>query len=117
MSKLAKLGIVYSPQCKQYKDAYPNFTPEILYLSTNTSVAGVYTQVNIVGNNFSFGSNIGRSVVNFGTYKNLPITFYGSTGISFIVPTNAQPGMYNVQVVNVLYPTSLYSNTVSYILT
>jgi hypothetical protein len=113
---LSKFSYIYNPQCKKYTNEYPNFTPEIYHLSTNTSDAGAYTQVKIFGQNFSFGSSIGRSVVNFGSYKSLPITFYGSTGISFVVPSNAQQGIYSVQVVNVLYPTSLYSNTVSYIL-
>ena len=105
-----------SALCKKYKNTFPNFTPEIFYLSIYSSLSGVYTQVNIHGNNFSLGSNIGYSVVNFGTYINLPVTFYGSTSISFIIPTNAPPGTYTIQVVNLLYPTSLYSNIVDYTL-
>lgn len=102
--------------CKKFKNSYPNFTPVILDLSVHSSEAGAYTQVTIFGNNFSSGSAIGYSVVNFGDFTNLPTTFYGSTRISFTIPTIAKSGVYNIQVVNVLYPTSLYSNIVNYAL-
>ncbi len=107
----------YLSKCKRYKYKFPNFNPQILNLSKNTSASNEYTQVTITGYNFSFGSTIGRSTVNFGSYVNLPVTFYGSTAISFVVPINAVPGNYSIQVVNLLYPTSLYSNQVTYILT
>ena len=106
-----------SVPCRKYSYYYPIFTPQILGLSTYTSVAGAYTSVTISGNNFSYGSNIGISVVNFGQYKNIPVIFYGSNNISFVVPTIAIPGTYNVQVVNLWYPTSTYSNILTYTLT
>jgi hypothetical protein len=103
--------------CKKYMNTYPNFTPVIYNLSVNNSKAGVYTQVYISGNNFSLGSRIGYTVVNFGTYTNLPVTYYGSTNISFIVPTNAVPGIYSIQAINSFYPNSLVSNIVKYTVT
>lgn len=103
--------------CRKYTFYYPNYNPIILGLSIYSSVAGVYTQVTISGNNFSYGSNIGISAVNFGSYQNIPVIFYGSNQISFVIPTAAIPGTYTVQVVNLWYPTSTYSNTLSYNLT
>ena len=110
-------NIYYSARCKKYVNAYPIFTPVIYGLSTYTSISGNYTQVNVYGNNFTCGSRIGYTVINFGDFINLPINFYGSTNISFIVPTQASPGIYNVQAMNVSYPTSLYSDIVPYIIT
>jgi hypothetical protein len=112
-----KFTVPSSVPCRKYAYIYPIFTPQILGLSIYTSVAGVYTQVTISGNNFSYGSNIGYSVVNFGQYQNIPVVFYGSSNISFIIPTLALPGTYNVQVVNLWSPTSTYSNILTYTLT
>ena len=103
--------------CRKFYYSYPNFSPQILGLSTYTSVAGVYTQVTLSGNNFTYGTSLGYSVVNFGQYQNIPVVFYGSNNISFIVPTQALPGTYTVQVVNVIYPVSSYSNILTYTLT
>ena len=44
----------------------------------------------------------GKTYVNFGTnYKNIPIIFYSTSQISFVVPLNAISGIYEVIVVNV----------------
>jgi len=106
-----------SVPCRKYSYYYPIFTPQILGLSIYSSEAGAYTQVTISGNNFSYGTNIGYSAVNFGQYQKIPVIFYGSNNISFVVPASAPPGAYNVQVVNLWYPTSTYSNTLIYTLT
>ena len=108
-------NINYSARCKKYVNTYPDFTPVIYSLSTYTTISGKYTQVNISGTNFTSGSTIGYTVVNFGNFINLPINFYGSTNISFIVPIQASPGIYKVQVVNISHPNSLYSNIVPFI--
>ena len=79
---------------------YPNFTPIIYGASVTTSVSGVYTLVYITGENFISPVN-GTTYVNFGSFLNLPITFYSSFNISFVVPLNALAGSYNVVVVNV----------------
>ena len=86
--------------CRKYKGFYPSFTPTINSLSVTKSDAGKYSNVMINGSNF-LPPCYGSTYVNFGIYKNLPITFYSTANASFIVPLNAIPGSYNVQVVNV----------------
>lgn len=114
MNKITKNVIPSTVSCKKYSIGYPNYSPIIYGLSTYSSMQGRYTQVTISGNNFSLGNTIGYSVVNFGNYQRLPITYYSSTSISFIVPTDAMNGKYAVQVINLLFPTSLYSNLVNF---
>jgi hypothetical protein len=109
--------------CRKYKPAYPSFSPQIISLSTNVSIDGQYSLVYIYGTNFFLN---GTTYVNFGSYTNIPITYYSSNNISFVVPINAPTGTYNVSVVNIYngnfslpvkytYPGNLnYSNTVTY---
>ena len=103
---------------RTYKGFYPNVNPLIYNLSSDTSVHGTYSLVYITGNNFLFDGSVR---VNFGSFTNLPITFYGSTNISFIVPLDAPPGTYEVRVTSVDYtqvtPAIIYSNYVNYTLT
>lgn len=82
------------------KNLYPSFNPVINSLSVTSSVAGGYSLVYIDGSNFFPPSN-GITYVNFGIYTNLPITFYSSFNISFVVPVKAVAGNYNVTVVNI----------------
>lgn len=113
--------------CKLAKGFLPSFTPTIYYLSVNISQADAYSNVTITGNNFLPN---GTTYVNFGTdYTNIPISYYGSNTISFLVPTNAIPGSYEIIVVNNytsnfgshinnFYNSNLnYSNSVAYTLT
>lgn len=86
--------------CIKYKSVYPSFAPTINSLSVNSSVAGDYSNVMINGTNF-LPQCYGTTYVNFGSFKNLSITFYNTSAISFIVPLNAIPGTYNVEVVNI----------------
>ena len=74
--------------------------PTINNLSVYNSSPGAYSLVNINGGNF-LPQCYGNTFVNFGPYKSLPITFYSSFNISFVVPINAPVGFYNVTVVNV----------------
>ena len=83
--------------CKLSKGFLPSFTPEIYSLSVYTSVAGAYSFVGINGNNFLPN---GITTVNFGIYKNIPVTYSSSFVISFVVPPNAPVGNYNVVVIN-----------------
>lgn len=92
--------IIQKNRCRKSKDVYPSFTPIIDSLSVTNSVVGVYSFVQIKGSNFLPPSN-GITYVNFGIYKQLPITFYSSFNIAFVVPLNAIAGNYNVQVVNI----------------
>jgi hypothetical protein len=82
------------------KRSYPSFAPQINNLSITQSSQGLYTLVYINGTNF-FPQCYGSTFVNFGQYTNLPITFYSSFNISFVVPLNATIGSYNVRVVNI----------------
>ena len=86
--------------CRKYKGFYPSFTPTINSLSVSSSVRGAYSNVTINGSNF-LPPSYGTTYVNFGAFKNLPIIFYTTTTISFVVPLNAVSGTYNVQVVNI----------------
>jgi len=112
--------------CRKYNGFYPSFAPVISSLSITESIPGQYALVYIFGYNF-FPN--GTTYINFGQYKNIPITFYSSNNISFVVPLQATDGTYNVVVVNIYngnfsspvkysYPGNLnYSNSVTYFLT
>lgn len=112
--------------CRLFKPLLPSFTPIIGSLSVTSSSAGKYSLVYINGNNF-FPN--GTTYVNFGPYQNIPIVYYGSFNISFVVPLNATAGNYNVVVVNLYngqfsapvkysYPGNLnYSSSFTYTLT
>ena len=93
--------------CRKYKSVYPSFTPTINSLSVSSSVHGAYSNVMINGSNF-LPPCYGDTYVNFGyfnqfsgPYKHLPITFYSTSAISFVVPLNLGPGTNNVQVGNI----------------
>ena len=101
--------------CKIYKGYYPDYTPVITTLSPDSSTVGKYKQVYVYGNNFSMGSKIGYTVIKFNNIT-IPVTFYGSDSVSFVVPVDLPAGVYPVQVMNILYPTSFYSNIVSFTL-
>lgn len=86
--------------CRLYKGFYPNFAPTINSLSVYTSPEGVNSHVYINGSNF-LPPCYGKTYVNFGPYTNLPIIFYSSFNLSFVVPLNAKAGNYNIVVVNI----------------
>jgi hypothetical protein len=94
------LNIRDRTNCRKYKSVYPSFTPTINSLSVTSSVHGTYSNVMINGSNF-LPPCYGTTFVNFGSFKNLPILFYSTSNISFVVPLNAVSGIYNVQVVNI----------------
>ena len=85
---------------RKYKGGYPPFAPTIDSLSVTSSGAGTYSLVYIYGANF-LPPCYGNTYVNFGPFKQLPITFYSTSSISFVVPLNAQAGIYKVVVVNI----------------
>jgi hypothetical protein len=127
---LAKLTA--KSKCRQDKGFYPNFTPIIYNLSVTTSVHGKYSLVYINGYNFLPACN-GITYVNFtnetSSYTKLPITFFSTSYLSFVVPIDAVAGNYSVVVVKVyngnfspnvhdVYPGILdYSNPLKYTLT
>jgi hypothetical protein len=110
------------------KSFYPSFSPIMNGLSVTTSNSGVYSLVYVTGSNFVSPTN-GITYINFGSFTNLPITYYSSFNISFVVPLNALAGSYNVVVVNVYngnfstavntsYPGNPnYSNSITYTIT
>ena len=71
----------------------------------------------------------GTTYVNFGNFTNIPVSYFSSFSISFVVPANAPIGSYNVVVVNnynsnysaninTIYNQNLnFSNSVTYTLT
>jgi len=114
------------------KGFYPSFNPAIYYLYPNTSVHGTYSLVYISGNNFQSPA-YATTYINFtntlNSYTKIPITFFSSSVISFVVPIDAPAGTYSVVAVNIYngnfspvvhdnYPGSLdYSNAFNYVLT
>jgi hypothetical protein len=84
--------------CTLTKQGLPSFKPIIFNISPNTSVSGAYSLVYITGMNF-FPN--GTTYINFGPITNIPITYYGSFNISFVVPVNISPGTYDVNAVNI----------------
>lgn len=86
-----------SRNCRKYKGFYPSFTPILNSLSTTSSSAGGYSLVYVNGSNYLPN---GTSFIKFGNYGNLNVVYYSSFNLSFVVPQDASPGIYNVQVVN-----------------
>ena len=87
-----------SSKCLTYKPSLPSFNPIINSLSSSSSVAGQYALIYVTGANF-FPN--GTTYINFGSYKNISVTFYSSFNISFVVPLNAPKGTYNIVAVNI----------------
>ena len=105
----------FNNTCK-YKNFYPDTTPIIYNLSQSSSIESDYTIVYIYGLNFLYNS----TTVTFGSVTNIPVTFFNSNDISFVIPTNSLPGSYLVQVVTVpstIPAVALYSNTETYTIT
>ena len=84
-------------KCKLSQGFLPSFTPEIYNISKNTSTSGTYSVVFIIGKNFLPN---GTTYVNFGSYQNIPVSYFSSFNISFVIPVNAIIGSYNIVVVN-----------------
>lgn len=92
-----------SIKCKRNRSILPSFTPVLTGLSVNTSFKYVYSLVYVYGSNFLPN---GTTFIQFGD-KFLPVTFYSSFNLSFVVPLNSDIGIHNVRVVN------LYNNNFS----
>ena len=102
-------------RCRKFKLTYPSITPVIYSLNPTSSTHGIYTQVLISGLNFY---PFDKTVLNFGPYKNIPISYLSSFNISFVVPNDALPGNYDVQLANIsttqVTPTYFYSNIINF---
>lgn len=111
-----KIPFTSALSCRVASNVLPDITPVINSLSPASSKHGVYTVIYLYGNNFvNKDSKIGTSVVNFGsTFTNLPISFYSSQEISFVVPSKASKGTYEITVSNLRLPYYLTSNSVTF---
>lgn len=84
-------------KCRKIQQTYPSFNPELYNLSETSSDSGAYSLVYINGSNFLPN---GTTFIKFGTFGYLPVTYYSSFNLSFVVPLNVLPGNYPVSVVN-----------------
>jgi hypothetical protein len=112
--------------CRRYNGFYPSFTPILESLSVTSSQAGSYSLVYVNGSNFLPN---GTTFIKFSGLGYLPVIYYSSFRLSFVVPVNALAGSYNVQVVNLYngnfsspvnqsYPGNLnFSNSITYTIT
>lgn len=83
--------------CRKFKSEYPSFTPILSNLSITSSPSGVYSLVYISGSNYLPD---GTTLVKFGN-QYLPVIYYSSSYLSFVVPLNVTAGNYPVQIANV----------------
>jgi hypothetical protein len=109
--------------CSFGRNNLPSFTPIIYGVSKTSSNAGMFAEVFITGENFFRN---GTTYINFGNIQQLPITYYSSFNISFIVPIDVTAGNYKVTAVNIFngnfslpvkwsYPSNLNnSNSINY---
>lgn len=112
--------------CRKFKTSAPTFTPIISNLSTTNSPSGGYSLIYITGSNFLPN---GTTFIQFGGLGYLPVTYYSSFNLSFVVPLNAISDNYLVKVVNLYngnfspevnqsYPGNLnFSNSITYTIT
>ena len=84
-------------KCRKFNDFLPSFTPRLDNLSVTSSSAGDYSLVYVNGSNFLPN---GTTFIQFGNLGYLPVTYYSSFNLSFVVPLNAVSGNYPVKVVN-----------------
>ena len=113
--------------CRKFNEKYPSFNPVFSSLSITNSSSGTYSLVNVTGSNFLPN---GTTSVKFGSYGYVPVIYYSSFNLSFLVPLDVIPGNYQVQVANIYngnfspeinqsYPgnINLSSNQITYTLT
>ncbi len=112
-----------SRNCRKYQGFYPSFAPVLNQLSVTSSTKGSYSNVYVTGSNFLPN---GTTFIKFGNIPYVPVTYYSSFNLSFVVPLDANIGSYDVKVVNVYngnfspqlnqsYSGNLnYSNTITY---
>jgi len=111
--------------CRKFQGSYPSFVPTIERISISSSKTNTYSEVHVIGTNFLPNNT---TYIQFGNV-NIPVTYYSSFNISFIVPLNASVGNHPVRVINIYnnnfspsvtqsYPGNInVSNTVFYTIT
>jgi hypothetical protein len=120
------MSFIRNRNCLRNKGFLPSFTPNLSSLSVTTSSSGAYSLVYVNGSNFLPN---GTTFIQFGGLGYLPVTYYSSFNLSFVVPLNAIPDNYVVKVVNLYngnfspevnqsYPGNLnFSNSITYTIT
>lgn len=89
-------SLLINKKCRKYNGFYPSFSPNIYSLSTTKSAQGEFQTVYVNGTNF-----LPNNTFILFENKELPVIFYNSTQISFIVPLITTKGIHNVYAVNV----------------
>ena len=106
--------------CRVKKGFLPNITPIISSLSTYTSESGKYKVIYVACNKFNFNTT-SVTFSNAIFKSSIPVIYFSTFSISFVVPINAPIGIYNIQVLIIdesrLSPNIVYSNIISYTLT
>ena len=72
-----------SISCARNAGFLPSFTPILASLSVTTSTSGAYSLVYVNGSNFLPN---GTTFIQFGGLGYLPVTYYSSFNLSFVVP-------------------------------
>ena len=111
-----------SSPCYTINKGFPSQIPILSVIYPFYSNSGIYTQVNCTGTNFLHGAN--NTIIYFTNEITnsspiiLPVTFYSSENISFVVPTDLLAGLYNVKVaiLSTIFnnTTLLFSNSLEY---
>jgi hypothetical protein len=83
--------------CVKYRRIVPNIEPSIYSLSSYSAKFNTYIQIYVYGENFLPN---GISSVDFGSIKNIPISYINHGSFYFEVPFVSFPGVYNVVVKN-----------------
>lgn len=88
--------------------SYPSLQPHLESLSVSSCPKKTYCRVHVFGALFfPASSSVTNTVVAWinaasQEVQYLPVTFYSSSELSFLVPLNAAPNMYTVRVANLI---------------
>lgn len=98
--------------CVKYKRIVPNIQPSIYSLSSYSAKFNTYIQIYVYGENFLPN---GVSSVDFGSIKNIPISYINHNSFYFEVPFVSFPGVYNIVVKNNinLFGRNIIANSIS----
>lgn len=93
--------------CPINQTVFPNQTPILYGLSQYSSNQSQYVQIYVTGENFVYGNSNNSSSntqiimilkTNLSQRTVIQTTYYSSNLVSFIVPTNLNPGIYDLYV-------------------
>ena len=83
--------------CSKYQKKPINYKPTIIYITPDVVVNNVYTEVYVYGYNFF---NADSTYITLNNSISIPVSFYSSRLITFIVPQNLEIITYDLNVVN-----------------